>query len=301
METDYKDIYSRLILSNIKSYIKDNNIYLNNKEKMEKVDKIILKDIIKIFNDIIGTNKLNHKEKLNELFNSNDIIVLFMLEYTALYYDNLDLLKELLESGFYTNSTVKNNKLYALDNRLSNNFELVEYIKLVTNYNDLLSYFYNSLTNDFDDNEIIEKLCYIIKNKPNLLDELNTFNLTPIYFLNKKNLLSYDTNLIMNSTANQLDILNNLNCDEKTKKRILNLIENYNFNYQIIYWEKFFKLYTDKEILNLNKKQIKQICFTLAGINNANIKFIENKKVDDWNLKDIKKLRKKLDKRTRNL
>ena len=303
MDTEIKDIYSRLVLSNIKDAIKRNYICLNNELNTELVDDVILKDITSIFNDVIENKKINHKEVIDEVFSNNsNIMVSFMLYYTALYFDNLILLKELLKKGFYTNSSINKVDLYALDNRLSSKFELYAYVKMIINYNDLVKNFYQSLDNNNDDKDIIEKFCFIVKNRPTLLEEIKKNDWHgPYRFLKKENLLVYDTDVIMNSSLKQLDILDSTSwLDETSKERLLNLVKKHNFDYQMVHWRELFRVYTDDEILRFNEKQLEQIWRVFIH-SPYYAKFLDNKRIEDLSEKEIKKLRKILNNKTRDV
>ena len=212
MDKDYITILAQNILKEVKKYIIMNNINLSYPKKEITDAKVLL--IIKKF---FAKNN-NIKEELNE-----PIISSLIKYYTALYYNNLDLLNELEKNNFnwgdYKSGKMK---LFVLNKEISSKFELNEYINMILNKN----------SKDNLNTKQVEEI------KTDVFSDFNE--------------KEYDK-----LTDNQKFNLNMINDREsKTAKLILELTKKYNFTKKIIFWEKFNEFFTIYEILNFKESDI---------------------------------------------
>lgn len=134
-KNDFINIYILKTLDEIKDTIKI-NIKLD-KEKEEEIDK----KMSVVLNDLINANFKNFQKDSednliytllpidNELKN-NTVRLSLVLYYTALYYDNVDLLHDLLKEkiGFEGNWYIN---LQYLDKSISSKFERKKYIEMI--------------------------------------------------------------------------------------------------------------------------------------------------------------------------
>ena len=258
MTDDIKKVSAEMYLGKIKNIVKNRNIKLNDDEKVKYVDSkmiVMIKEVI--FDE---NNEKNIKD--TEIKKDYDINTLktLVLYYVALYFDNLELLSKLLESGFFgEDEDMKYIDLYPLDKRLSSKFDVSTYIKLLNSHNSIFHYFYNSLSfnpKDKDsDNDALIKFAKIINTKPELLDAIEQSSDNDLCienFLTKDNLSSLSTDIFINANRDQIRMLS-YEFNDEYRKRIVNLIEKYNYNVDLDEWYRFFKLFTDEEIKNIDK------------------------------------------------
>jgi len=214
MDEKYLEILSKNILNDVKSYVKHNNIYLEEDKEID-VDKKML-EIIKsiVINDKenIFEKKEEEKDKKKEI-NSN-IMPSLIQYYVALYNDNLDLLHKLLDSEFSFGDYKQGQmNVFVLDKSISSKFELDEYIKLTKNNVELFKNFYYSLNHNRDNkeinlNKIIEKFCNVIKKDNNISITKTTFNNRCDRLFTMDFLINFTEEEILNLTDIQKKMLN---------------------------------------------------------------------------------------------
>ena len=129
MDIDFKEIYSRDILNEVKKIVVRNNIKIHGYKEKEADKKVL-----EIIDDLCSreTNDKN-EEKYNlsgYAITSNDkerIIKLLVLYYVAFYFDNLDLLKYFIANNFnFYGYSCNGMNLFVLDKSISSKFELYE-------------------------------------------------------------------------------------------------------------------------------------------------------------------------------
>jgi len=264
MDEKYLEILSKNILNDVKSYVKHNNIYLEEDKEID-VDKKML-EIIKsiVINDKenIFEKKEEEKDKKKEI-NSN-IMPSLIQYYVALYNENLDLLHKLLDDKFsFGNYKSSSMNLFVLDKGISSKFELDEYVKLLKDNVDLFRNFYYSLNQNRDNkeiniNQIIDKFCNIIKKDNNIAISKKAWQNRCNRLFTIDFLINFTEEEILNLTDIQKDMLNGFG-DYKDKGTELKLkfIKEYNYSKHIIWWDRFAEYFTEEEVLNLSQKDIK--------------------------------------------
>ena len=150
-KNDFIDIYILKTLNEIKGTIKC-NIKLD-KEKEEEVDK----KMAIILTDLINANFKNLQKDPNgnliytllpivDKEENKKIRLSLVLYYTALYYDNVDLLRDLLKEkiGFEGNWHIN---LQYLDKSISSKFERKKYIEMIKTCGYIFRNFAKSIEN----------------------------------------------------------------------------------------------------------------------------------------------------------
>lgn len=266
MDIHFKEIYSRDILNEVKKIVVRNNIKIDG-HKEKEADKKILE----IIDDLCSKEPNNKNEEKYNLsaygITSNDkdrIINLLVLYYVAFYFDNLDLLKYFIANNFnfYGDSCNRMN-LFILDKDLSSNFSFNEYYELLKDNLEVFRNFYNSLKGDYDitNEDAIEEFVRIIKNNPNItkLSNRTVFNKADD-FLNKEVLSRFKEDTIVNLTDEQKSIIDGKFSHPgmymHEKDIIQDLIENYNYSHDLIYWQEFIRDFELGEILDFNEEKV---------------------------------------------
>jgi len=282
MDEQFIDILAKNFLTKVKENIRKNMITLEGKQE-ETTDKKIL-EVIK---SIINSKKENNDIELN-----NEIINALMLHYTAIYNNNMELLNTLQNNNFdwrctYNHMTTM--KLFVLDKRITNNFEINEYLKILKKDLKTIYNFYTSLYNQKNNNkinkdEIIKKFCNIIKMQHNSMNQKKQEEETN--YLNITTLTNFTEEEILNLTETQKEILKNEGARDIDIK--INLIKKYNFSKRMIYYSQFKKYFTEEEISNLTDSDIKQYenIFGYRSSHYKNNEYLEKNAIDK--LKQIK-------------
>lgn len=270
MDKFFKDIYSRDILNEVKKIVVNNSIDINGYKEKEVDEKILT-----IIDDLCIKDADNEKEdtyNLKTLFGfENDntrIINVLVLYYVALYFDNVDLLKFLIENDFDFNYKTFHNgfNLFVLDNAIPSNFSFKEYYDLLKDNLEVFRNFYNSLKGDYgiSNEDAIEEFVRIIKNNPNIakLNNNSVFNVAED-FLNKEVLSRFKEDTIVNLNDQQKSIIDrkfgHSNMYMQEKDIIQDLIENYNYSHNLIYWQEFLRDFDLKDILNFDNDKVNVI------------------------------------------
>lgn len=295
MEESYLDILSKNILNDVKRMVKHNNVILNDEKIMATDKKMleIIKSVVKDEKDVLFEKTEEEKEKRKEV--DSNIMPSLMQYYVAIHNDSLDILHKLLDNGFNWGDYNRGDmNLFVLDKKISSQFKEDEYINIVKNYTEIFKNFYSNLyySNNqnkvFNQEEIIEKFCNIIKlySKNNKKEEFT--RLFTIDFLN-----SFTIEEIINLTNEQKFNLDGLtgfkNTNDKVTQLQLDLVKKYNFSKKIIFLNKFSEYFSEEEISNLSQDDIKLFDNIFSSTHNYydNPKAIEETAV--CKLKQIKK------------
>lgn len=151
---DFKEIYIETLIEEIKKDV-SKKVNLNSKwclncSKESKVDlemKMLLRSLI------------GEEDRATDFINSlvwlkmdnvvkNRLRCLGELYYTAFYFDNVRLLKKIMESDFQIGNTPENLKLCLLDSDITTFFEEDEYIEFLKRTIGYFDSFYNSIKNE---------------------------------------------------------------------------------------------------------------------------------------------------------
>ena len=266
MDIYFKEIYSRDILNEVKKIVVRNNIKIHGYKEKEADKKIL-----EIIDDLCSreTNDKN-EEKYNLSaygISSNDkerIIKLLVLYYVAFYFDNLDLLKYFIANNFnFYGDSCNGMNLFVLDKSISSKFEFEEYFNILKDNVKVFKNFYSSLDGDYDieTDDAIDEFVRIIKDNPNIakLSKRTVFNIADD-FLNKEVFSRFKEETIVNLTDNQKYIINGKFSHRGMyileKDIIQDLIENYNYSHDLIYWQEFIRDFELREILDFTDEKV---------------------------------------------
>ncbi len=209
LNKDYEKVYARTFLNEVKNFVRQNKMKIEG-DKEKEVD-LKLEEVIK---DLSFEDNGNvTKYMLKSLFSNNAeeterVFSTLVVYYAALYNDNVDLLKELLEKEFNFGCKRSSLNIGVLDKRISSKFEREDYIKLVKCQSYSFSKFYYGLSYIYrkkDDDFYIDKFSSIMKKtipsldseeKKTPFDEVDSCNIV-------KALEYFDEDAILNASIDQ--------------------------------------------------------------------------------------------------
>lgn len=260
---DYKDIYAKNFLNEIKTKIRENQMKLSG-DKEKETDKKMVQVIKGQSDNLLRGMTINSSEETER------IMCTLMLYYTALYNDNLDVLNKLLEHGYSFGTNRNNLNLFALDKRITSRFNLEQYCELLDKQSIIFENFYNSLTEqkietELTEDEIINIFCRILnKNSEVAYIEKGIryyYYSYPLHekLLTKKSIIYFDEDVIVNATEKQKkNIIVELNrssitLTKESLSRLNFLMTNHNFSTDMDYsWDQGLKELTDEELIKIN-------------------------------------------------
>jgi len=253
MEEKFIDVLGQNILNEVKNKVKLNYVVIEGNKEKETDHKML--EIIK---SVIEDNTFNYKkeEKINFYVFSS-----LIQYYMALYNDNVDLLKTLLNNNF--DFECDHNyimKLFVLDRRISSNFEVNEYLEVLNNDTKVFMDFYYSLYfSKSNDIKIINNFCECLKKDK----DVARIQGGPIFtngvindFFSPYLLSKFTSDEIVNFSVDQKRLLADLKNNE-TSKKLVKLVKNYNFSKYFYCQDDFCKYFTVKELLKLTCEDIK--------------------------------------------
>lgn len=265
MDKNYLEILSKNILNTIKDKLRKNNVVLEEKQELltdEKMLKIIESVVKNEIERIFEANNVSEKNHKNEKFNLHIMISLIQY-YVALYNDNLDLLHKLLNNKFYWGSYTTNEmNLFVLDKRLTSNFSESEFFEILEDNTILLRNFYSSLytmkgNNKINPAEIIKKVANVLKKDKNIAKTAYVYRNRCNHLFSIPLLEYFSEEEILKLNDEQKCMVDDFwNFKDKDTEIKLNLIKNYNYSKNLIYWEQFDKYFTVEEILNFTDVDI---------------------------------------------
>lgn len=267
-QINYKNVYIQTLLTETKKAIKANDIKLSgvqeqktDQEMQQLIEDLFLNNENKL--ELVPENDDDYLNLDNEEL-SQKIKYIIILYYTALYFDNLSLLEDLLEQNYNFKDGSYRLNLYVLDKRISSQFNSDTYIKLIKQQRRIFKSFYLSLKNEcylkeyeLSDKEVINKFCCILNKNPqvSLIDGKTINNL-----LTKKTLCYFDEATILNANPTQKTSLipetnNDINLTKNNLDRLTNLMKNHNFSINLTSnYNQMLNNFTDEELLTLNTK-----------------------------------------------
>lgn len=209
LNKDYEKVYARTFLNEVKSRVRQNKMKIEG-DKEKKVDSK-LEEVIKdlSFEDKGNTTKYMVKSLLsNNTEETERVFSTLVVYYAALYNDNVDLLKELLDKDFYFGYKRSSLNIGVLDKRLSSKFKREDYIKLVKCQSDSFHRFYYGLSyvnRKKDDDFYIDKFSSIMKKTiPSLDSEKKNTPFDEVGSCDIVKALEYfDEDAILNASINQ--------------------------------------------------------------------------------------------------
>jgi len=262
MDKNYLEILSKNILNDIKNKLINNNVVLEKNQELSTdmkmlkiIESVVQNDYEFIYKDKDAFEKDIENKELNSYVMSS-----LIQYYMAIYHENLDLLHKLLDNKFnWESDTEYKMNLFVLDKRLTSNFSENELFDILEGNTLLLRNFYRSLYRYKDDKEIdeekfIKMICNILKRNKDIgkskwprCNHLFTVDL----------LMNFSEDEILNLTDTQKHILDGFENDKNKGTELkLNLIKNYNYSKNLIYWEQFDTYFTIDEILNFTDSDI---------------------------------------------
>ena len=167
LNRDYEKVYARTFLNEVKSWVRQNSMKIEG-DKEKEVD-LKLEEVIKDLSFEDNGNVTKYMVK--SLFSNNTeeterVFSTLVVYYAALYNDNVDLLKELLDNEFIFGHKRSSLNIGVLDKRISSKFEREDYIKLVKYQSGSFHKFYHGLSYIYrkkDDDFYIDKFSSIMK------------------------------------------------------------------------------------------------------------------------------------------
>lgn len=209
---NYRDVYAKTFLNEIKENIKKNRCYLCGKLELETDEKML-----KVIKDLFVKTRTD-LEKQDEyivkiLPTNNDeerIMCTLMIYYMALYHDNLDLLDELLTKGYKFGTHYNYLSIYVLDKTLSSKFDKDLYIKILLEQDVIEKFCTSGLLQHVESvDEIVNKFCRILNKNPyaavtefKLHDRCDGF-ISVDDILTKNTLAFFDEEVILQATDKQ--------------------------------------------------------------------------------------------------
>ena len=265
-KSDFIDVYVLKTLNEIKNTVK-RNIKIDPKRE-EEIDK----KMSKVLNDLINANfkNLQMDPKGNLLYTFLPIVdesenkkvrLSLVLYYTALYYDNLELLNELLKEDVRLDYDWYITLQY-LDKSISSKFEMKDYIEKVKRFGYIFRNFVKSIENVPEEKRAVyisrfvklfnlkyEDICNVMK-------ENNRWTSTPLEKLfTKDSLDTFEDNAYLFANSEQLELINfcgETKLKEENRIRLNNLVLNKGYSNRLYDFDLMMRLFTDEELDTLS-------------------------------------------------
>lgn len=256
------DIYSRKLLNQVKYGVKREGINLVNEQETDNKMLEIIKSLCDehyVSTDSNETIKFTMFPGSSEA-NSRRIFETLELYYTALYFNNLELLNKLVERDFDFSQPYCLN-LYVLDSKITTRFDEDFYIEFVMHKSRVVKEFLHSLDGkeeSLSDEECINIFVDMIKKNPEVTDaKCKNGTRTLDGLITKKNLITFGKEFIEKSSDRQkINILNNYseNLNEFLLNRLKNLMANHNVGFNPFGgWDNLLCNLTDEEVVYLDQ------------------------------------------------
>lgn len=264
-KTDFIEVYVLKTLNEIKRSVKwEINLDKERENEADKKMSLVLKDLINAnFKNLQRDPQGNLIYTLLPIVDKREnekVRLSLVLYYAALYYDNVDLLHDLLKENidFVINSTTR---LEYLDKSISSKFEREDYVKYIKEHGSMFWSFARSIKelNEEDREKYIsrfaslfnanyEHICEYLKN------EKRYCNLSSLF--DKTNLDNLDDESYRLANDKQLEFIDNLGIrvlDADARKRLNNLIQTTDFANHLSDIGLMMKIYNDEELKTLNR------------------------------------------------
>lgn len=262
---DFIDVYVIKTLNEIKNTVKS-NMKLD-KDREEEVDK----KISFVLNDLINSNFKNLQVDVK-----GDMIYTFLpivdekenkkirlslaLYYVGIYYDNVELLRDLLkedvkfEDGYFIS-------FQYLDKSISSKFDRKKYIEMIKTCGRMFSNFAKSIENlsDQDREKYIQKFERLINYKYDFIKDIlskDRWYMSRLeHIFEKNNLDTFTDETYKQSTFDQLRMMGicySHKYSEETCDKLNYLMQTREFSNYLCNFDLMMKLYTDDELFTLN-------------------------------------------------
>ena len=196
--------------------------------------------------------------KDNHNLNNNSNKCHYLILYTALYFDNLSILKLLNDNNFSLGIYPSNLSLYLLDNSFTKFFTKDSYLPFITRYKPYFHSFFLSIKDlpPIDKENYIKRFIHLVTFLDNTLKQLesNHYNLINSLFTKKALDTFSDTAYFKASIYQLTNIIAPLEMtpNKNTIKRLNNLITTTNFSMFCHNYDLMFELFSDEELLNMS-------------------------------------------------
>lgn len=191
--------------------------------------------------------------KKEKNYNTNETKCNFIIMYTALYFNNLELLNYLNKNNFSFGIYPNNLSIYLLDNSFTKYFTNSKFLIFITKYKPYLHSFFLSIKDlkASEKEQYIKRFIYLVM----IIDNtLNKYKLSVNSLFTKASLDTFSNETYLCANYNQLNniIASLFNTPSKgTIKRLNNLIITTNFAMHFHNYDLMFELFSDEELLNM--------------------------------------------------
>lgn len=265
LNRDYEKVYARTFLNEVKSWVRQNSMKIEG-DKEKEVD-LKLEEVIKDLSFEDNGNVTKYMVK--SLFSNNTeeterVFSTLVVYYAALYNDNVDLLKELLDNEFIFGHKRSSLNIGVLDKRISSKFERGDYIKLVKCQSYSFHKFYHGLSYIYrkkEDDFYIDKFSSIMKKTMPSLDSEE--KKTPFDVVDSCNIVKaleyFDEDAILNaSTCQRKYIISESDIclkkmDLNDVNRVNNFLRDTNIELALFQLIRLLPNFTDDEILKIDE------------------------------------------------
>lgn len=265
-KNDFIDIYVLKTLSEIKFEVKQKIELKSDLERQtdEKM-KLVLKDLINAnFKNLQMDPQGNLIYTLLPIVDEREnkkIRNLLVLYYTALYYDNVDLLQQMLSANvqFELNNSLR---LQYLDKFISSKFDTMDYIENIKKFGETFANFVTSIKNlsDEEKEKYSQKFLSLFKLKYREMCEIqeknkkySRYEFKNLFVKNNLDALEYDTYKCADNK--QLELINfcgSHKYNETTIARLNHLIQTTNFSNILTDFDLLTNIFSDDELAKLD-------------------------------------------------
>lgn len=265
-KNDFIDVYVLGTLNEIKNTVKQNIKLKSELEKQtdEKM-KLVLKDLINSnFKNLQINTQGNLIYTLLPIVDEREnkkVRTSLVLYYTALYYDNVDLLQQMLDANvkFEKNYLLR---LQYLDKSISSKFDTKDYIEKIKRFGEIFVNFDKSIKNlsDEEKEKYSQKFSSLFKLKyREMCKRQKEYKGYSEYMLEnlfvKGNLDTFEYNTYKYADNKQLELINFCNghqYNEATTTKLNYLIQNTNFSNRLEDFDLMTSIYSDYELAKLD-------------------------------------------------
>ena len=264
-KNDFIDVYILRTLNEIKNSVRQNiNLKPEKEKETDEKMKLVLKDLINAnFKNLQRDPKGNLIYTLLPIVDereNNKVRTSLVLYYTALYYDNVDLLQQMLAADVsFTNGYLL--ALQYLDKTISSKFITKDYIEYIKRFGSMFVNFARSIKNlsDEEKEKYTQRFSSLFKLKYEELCEAqkeykgySRYELANLFV--KGNLDTFEYNTYRYADNKQLELINFCNgnkYNEATTIRLNHLIQNTSYSNQLKDFDLMMSIYSDDELSKL--------------------------------------------------
>lgn len=266
-KNDFIDVYVLRTLNEIKNTVKQNIVLQPEQEKeTDEKMKLVLEDLINAnFKNLQRDPQGNLIYTLLPIVDKREnekVRTSLVLYYTALYYDNIDLLQQMIASDVsFTNGYFLS--LQYLDKTISSKFYPKDYIEYIKKFGNMFVNFARSIKKlpDEEQEKYAQRFSSLFKLKYEELCEARkeskkfstSYDLENLFV--KGNLDTFEYNSYRYADNKQLGLIhfcNGKQYNDETKKRLNHLIQNTSFSKRLCDFDLMIALFSDEELSKLD-------------------------------------------------